>query len=167
MGGANELVYAGSDEMTVRLVEKRDGADWLRMRLALWPDCSAEHHAQELADYLSLAHSDGVVLVAERQDGKLCGFLETSIRSAAEGCWNGPIGYIEGLYVDPDMRRQGVGRSLVDAAERWAVSVGCCEMGSDAKLANQTSIDAHKSLGYGVVNRLVHFRKPLSLEAAS
>jgi aminoglycoside 6'-N-acetyltransferase I len=153
--------------MTVRLIQERDRAEWVRMRLALWPDCSAEHHAQEIADYLSLGHSSGVVFVAERQDGKLCGFLETSLRSVAEGCWNGPTGYIEGWYVDPEMRQQGVGRALVDAAERWAVSVGCREMGSDADLDNQTSIDAHKSLGYGVANRLVHFRKSLSEEAAS
>jgi aminoglycoside 6'-N-acetyltransferase I len=148
--------------MAVRLAQADDRTEWLRMRLALWPKCSAEHHAQEIDDYLSLGHSSGVVLVATRHDGKLCGFLETSIRSIAEGSWNGPIGYIEGWYVDADMRQQGVGRSLVDAAEQWAISAGCREMGSDAELNNQTSIDAHKSLGYGVVNRLVHFRKPLS-----
>jgi len=50
------------------------------------------------------------VYLAERSDGGLCGFLEASFRSRADGCESTPVGYIEGWYVDWDMRRQSVGR---------------------------------------------------------
>ena len=76
------------------------------------------------------------VFVAERPDGGLCGFLEAAIRSRANGCDSTPVGYIEGWYVDEDVRRQGVGRALVEAAEAWARSKGCRQMASDAELWN-------------------------------
>jgi Acetyltransferase (GNAT) family len=63
--------------------------------------------------------------------------------------------------VDPDVRRQGIGRKLVVAAERWAAIQGCVEMASDAHLWNTVSHEAHRALGYKEGNRLVHFRKAL------
>ena len=35
----------------------------------------------------------------------------------ADGCTTHPVGYVEGWYVDPDVRRKGVGKALVAAAE--------------------------------------------------
>ena len=72
-----------------------------------------------------------------------------------------PVGYIEGWYVDGDVRRQGVGRALVEAAEAWARSKGCRQMASDALIDNAVSIEAHARLGYREVERLVHFAKEL------
>jgi aminoglycoside 6'-N-acetyltransferase I len=47
------------------------------------------------------------------------------------------------------------------AAEEWARSQRCIEMGSDAPIENQGSQGAHKALGFEVVDRCVHFRKAL------
>ena len=91
-------------------------------------------------------------MFAERPGGGLCGFLEASLRSRADGCDSTPVGYIEGWYVDRDIRRNGVGRALVSAVEAWARSRGCRQMASDAELWNQVSHQAHEALGY---------RKPL------
>ncbi len=71
------------------------------------------------------------VFVAADPSGCLCGFVEVSLRQSAEGCGTRPVGYIEGWFVDPDYRNQGVGRSLVVAAETWALERGCQEMASD------------------------------------
>src|SRR5262249_39023821 len=79
------------------------------------------------------------VLVAERPTGGLCGFVEASIRPFVDGCTTRPVGYVEGWFVDPDVRRQGVGRKLVTAAEEWAAGQGCVEMASDALLGNADS----------------------------
>jgi aminoglycoside 6'-N-acetyltransferase I len=77
----------------------------------------------------------------------------------ADGCTTHPVGYVEGRYVDPDVRRQGVGRALVGAAEVWAVSRGCREMASDARLDNAAGIAAHRALGFQDETPAARFRK--------
>jgi L-amino acid N-acyltransferase YncA len=138
------------------------------MRAALWPECSAESHAEEIATFLTgnltgwLAGLHAVaVFVAVRPAGGLCGFVEASIRPMVDGCATHPVGYVEGWYVDPDMRQKGVGRRLVAAAEAWASSQGCREMASDSHLANAASIAAHKALGFCAETPTVRFRKRL------
>jgi predicted N-acetyltransferase YhbS len=151
----------------VRPVYRPDQAEWVRMRAALWPDDG--EHPEEVAAFFAtdtFRWSESLfswhVFVAERPDGGLCGFVETSIRPHVDGCSTRPVGYVEGWYVDLDVRRQGIGRKLVQAAERWAVLQGCKEMASDAHLWNTVSHESHKALGFKEGNRLVHFRKVLS-----
>jgi len=71
------------------------------------------------------------------------------------------VGYLEGWYVEPELRRMGIGRSLVAAAEKWARERQCVEMASDAEVGNESSVAAHLRLGYEETARLVHLRKDL------
>ena len=142
--------------VTVRSVRPGDRAEWLRMRKALWPD---EQHEREIEVFLGGDVEE--VFFAERPGGGLCGFLEARLRSHADGCDSTPVGYIEGWFVDEDMRRCGVGRALVEAAEAWARSRGCRQMASDAVLGNEVSIQAHGALGYEDIGRIVQFKKDL------
>jgi aminoglycoside 6'-N-acetyltransferase I len=129
------------------------------MRLALWDDCPVDAQEREMDEYLS--EPINRVFLAERPDGGLCGFLEAAIHPWAVGCEQRPVGYIEGWYVDADVRQQGVGRALVAAAEAWARSKGCQQMASDAQVANRLSQQAHTALGYEETYRLVFFKKEL------
>lgn len=146
--------------MLIRRVTTGDWDELLRMRLALWPDSSAADLETEMPAWLR-DESDGTVLVAEREGGGLAGFVEARIRDYAEDCETSNVGYVEGWYVDADARLQGLGRSLVHAAEEWARSVGCTEMASDCLLENEVSAAAHLRLGYEETCRLVHFKKRL------
>jgi GNAT superfamily N-acetyltransferase len=153
-------------EIVVRHPTAEDHAEWTRMRFALWSGSSAETHAEEIAAFLNgnltgwLAGLHAVtVFVAVRPGGGLCGLLEASVRPMADGCTTHPVGYVEGWYVDPDVRQKGVGRALVKAAEEWALSQGCREMASDAYLSNTISIAAHKALGFNEKSPSVRFRK--------
>jgi aminoglycoside 6'-N-acetyltransferase I len=101
------------------------------------------------------------VFVAVRENGELGGFLEGGLRKYAEGCDTSPVGYIEGWFVDDDLRGQGIGGALVQAVEAWAREQGYTEIASDTWLDNETSIRAHLALGYEESERLVHFRKSL------
>ena len=136
-----------------------DRVDWLRMRRALWEDCPDDVQVREMDEILK--NDDEAVFLAERPDGGLCGFLEAAIRPWAIGCESMPVGYVEGWYVDEDVRRGGVGRALVGAAEAWARSQGCRQMASDAELWNEISHQAHGALGYEETARLVLFKKEL------
>jgi aminoglycoside 6'-N-acetyltransferase I len=146
-------------EITIRQLQQKDEDEWLRMRLALWPYETFEELLTEMAGIFP--NPEMPVFVAERADGRLGGFLEGGTRPYAEGCETSPAGYIEGWYVDEDLRRQGVGRMLMDAMEAWARERGLKELGSDTWLWNEASIGAHLRLGYAEAERLVHFAKKL------
>jgi len=146
--------------MLIRPATAADKPEWLRLRHALWDDADLDDLEQELE-----AHVKGempiIAFVLERADGKLGGFLEASIRPWAEGCTAPNVGYVEGWYIDPDLRGHGQGRRLVEAAETWAIEHGCTEMGSDSYLDNLDGRAAHRALGYEERSVNVHFRKLL------
>lgn len=130
------------------------------MRTALWPQ-SPDDHPPEIDQFFAEANRTRSTLVAELEDGSLCGFLEAGTRPYAEGCLSSPVGYIEGWWVDPKHRKQGVGAALVNAAEEWAKALGLTEMASDADISNELSHNAHRALGYTETQRIVCFRKSL------
>lgn len=153
------MMSARVPPVEIRLAAAADKAEWLRMRCLLWPDEDASSMGLELDSIL--ANQRTPVFVARRKDGRLGGFLEAGTREYVDGCDSSPVGYIEGWFVDEDLRGLGVGRALVSAAESWARGRGLLEMGSDAHVDNQISILAHLALGYRDHEYLVHFTKRL------
>jgi len=148
------------DGVTIRSLRPEDRADWIRLRAALWPGHDVADLARE-ADEIA-AHPDRTpVFVAAHADGCLCGLLEASIRGRAQGCTTDRVGYLEGWFVEPDARRRGIGRRLVDGAEAWARDQGCIEMASDTSPDYPVSPEAHAALGYREIERTIHFRKEL------
>ena len=148
--------------MRVRPVTAADRGEWLRMRMDLFPDSSPDEVDAWLAGNPESKRTVGIaVLVADPGTGALTGFVEIGERSYAEGCYSGRVAYLEGWYVDPEFRRQGIGRALLAAAETWAAGQEFTEMASDSLLTNATSIGAHRALGYEEVERQVCFRKSL------
>ena len=94
--------------------------------------------------------------------GEAQGLVEIALRSDyVNGTDSSPVGFLEGLYVAPGFRRQGIARLLVEKAQQWAREQGCREMASDALLENKASQDMHLALGFEETERVVYFRKPL------
>jgi aminoglycoside 6'-N-acetyltransferase I len=150
--------------MHLRACEPRDELALAQLRHALWPDGSIEEHRAEVRAFLNgetLSTLPLATFIAE-QAGSLIGFVDVSVRSHADGCDpRHPVGFIEGWYVQPAQQRQGVGRALIEAAERWSRAQGCREMASDSWIDREVSHRAHDALGYEVVDRCVHYRKTL------
>lgn len=146
--------------MGISPIRRSQLGDWKRLRAALWPDCSDADHARDMADILGDPEFNAAFL-AHAPDGLPVGFLEASIRLTAEGCRSGRIGYLEGWYIEPAWRGRGLGASLIQAAETWAIEHGCLEMASDAYAENAAGRRAHQHLGYQEVAVLAHFRKEL------
>ncbi len=149
--------------MQIRPVSRDDSYEWQRMRARLYPYLDP----REVDEWLAVADEGGThlvgvaVLVADTGNGSLAGFIEIGSRNYAEACESTPVAFLEGWYVDPDARRSGLGRSLVAAAETWAVTNGYTEIASDTELDNEISLQAHLALGFEEVERQNCFRKRL------
>ena len=152
----------------IRHVNPGDRDAWVRMRCALWPEDDATGHGAEVdAFFAGTLKEPLAVLIAVDASDRPIGFAELSIRSYAEGCDTDRVGYLEGWYVAPEARRQGIGRALVAAAERWASAQGCTEFGSDALLENDVSAAAHRALGFEEVVQIRCFKKVLAARPRS
>lgn len=122
----------------------------LALMRKLWPDCDDE------------AVTDDATFVVARDDGALGGFITLTLRPRVEGCADEPVAFVEGWWVDEDLRGQGWGRALMAAAEAWARGLGAGELGSDSRVDNPGSIAAHLRLGFEEVERAATFRKVLA-----
>ncbi len=146
----------------VRPVKEADSAVWLRMRQALWPEGNASSHGTDIHQFFEGARLMPLaVLLAIDEAGAAVGFVELSIRTYAEDCATDRVAYLEGWYVIPEARRQGVGRALVAAAEEWGRAQGCSEFGSDAHIDNVSSAAAHRALGFVETAQIRCFLKAL------
>jgi aminoglycoside 6'-N-acetyltransferase I len=152
----------------VRPVEPGDRAEWITLRLALWPDEDEQTHRAAVERYFATSRSLGsmpeAVFVATLAgaDPAMVGFAEVSRRSYAEGCETSPVGFLEGWYVIAERRGAGAGRALLAAAEAWARGLGCREFASDAVAENTLSAAAHRALGFEEVVVIRCFRKSLT-----
>jgi aminoglycoside 6'-N-acetyltransferase I len=134
---------------------------WLALRQALWPDCTQEEHLSEMSSFCAKAERYAQ-FVAYSESSAPIGFVEAAIRTDyVNGTESSPVVFLEGLYVVPEARLQGVARALVATVERWALDVGCRELASDALLENHVSHVVHRALGFEETERVVFFRKSL------
>jgi aminoglycoside 6'-N-acetyltransferase I len=143
--------------MVIRPAGVDDVAAWSHLRAALWPSASAEEHLAEVQDLLEGRHEE--TFLAEL-DGQTVGLAEVSLRHEyVSGCETSPVGFLEGLFVEPAYRGRGIARSLVIAAEAWARSHGCSEFASDADEHNEAGQAFHRATGFAEADRLVCYVK--------
>ncbi|TKJ76573.1 aminoglycoside 6'-acetyltransferase [Pseudomonas sp. CFBP13509] len=137
-----------------------DHDGWLPLRVALWPDSSSNNENDKRI--ILNAPERYVVLIFVNEHGNALGFAEASIRvDYVNGTSSSPVAFLEGLYVRPASRSQGIARQLVAEIQQWAEKMGCTELASDALLNNQGSHAMHEALGFTETERVVYFLKPL------
>ena len=165
-------VWAGYDgkgghgSATVRLgildisaPKNRHDSEWLAMRAALWPEVAHAEHLLAMDDALARGH---YVRLAGGPSGVALGFVEASKRvDYVNGTESSPVAFLEGIYVMPQFRRQGVARALVAAVVNWARGQGCRELASDSLLPNIDAHAAHTAMGFEETERVVFFRMAL------
>ena len=145
----------------VRRCTDAHDADWLALRLLLWTHTSVEGHQAEMTEFCA-AQNRYAQFIARDDNGVAVGFVEVALRSDyVNGTKTSSGGFLEGIFVLPQLRRRGVARMLVATAEQWAMSAGCSEFASDAAIANTASHSLHRALGFVETERVVFFRKSL------
>lgn len=132
---------------------------WLALRSALWPEASDAEHFSGMADAIARGH---YIRLAVTPGGSALGFVEASKRvDYVNGTGSSPVAFVEGLYVVPDARHQGVARTLIESVVQWALQEGCTELASDALIENCTAHAVHRALGFEETERVVYFRRAL------
>lgn len=122
-----------------------------------------ESDAAELTPELAsaMASDQQAVFLAWAEDVP-AGFAQCSLRhDYVEGTSSSPVGYLEGIYVSPTHRRQGIAAALSAHCQAWARAKGCSEFASDCPLDNTDSAAFHLALGFTEANRIVCFTRRL------
>lgn len=90
------------------------------------------------------------------------GMCEISLRTDyVEGTEGGTVGYVEGVFVQPEYRGRHIAKELISCGETWAREMGCAEFASDCKLENTDSLHFHLGVGFEEAGRNIHFVKKL------
>ncbi len=145
-------------KIVIKQATETDIPDWLELRMQLWEPDPDDDFQKEI---LEIVRSSKQVAFIAYADAEKAGFLEVSIREYADGCRTNHVGYIEGIFVKPELRRRGISRLLIEKAETWFRARGCTEMASDAELDNDISLKMHAAMGFQSLKPIVQFTKVL------
>lgn len=143
----------GGEVLIREVSEDMDLMEYLRMRRSLWPHHDDRSHLEDIHHMIKgepfyKNELTWKVYIVERNNGNLGGFIELSLYPELDFCDSKPVGYIEGWYVDEDLRRKGFGKELVHHGIEWAKKQRCSEIASDVEVENSISLNAHRNLGF-------------------
>lgn len=158
MRNQSRLKRGAHSGVKVRALRRTDWPEWARLRKALWPDCVGPRAQLEMRELSSDRRKFGVI-VLDRGDGTLGGFVELALRDGVDGASRETTAFLEGWLVEPDLRGRNWGRRLIRAAEQWAAERGMVELASDTELDNRVGIAAHRAVGFRETFRVVQFLK--------
>ena len=145
--------------MDITMAGLGDVNSLVKLAVLLWPEQQAEALAQEI-ELLMAENKAAFFLVRECE--LPIGFAHCALRhDYVEGTNSCPVGYLEGIYVLEEYRREGVAAGLLSACENWARQQGCREFASDCELHNELSLRFHLGTGFAEANRIICFTNKL------
>lgn len=140
-------------------VNDENKSRWIELAQKLWPESEEIELREELLANLKSGKETAFLFQIE---GVLVAFINVSIRvDYVEGSEKSPVGYVEGIYVEPEYRDKKIALQLFKKAEKWAINRGCTQMGSDIELENVNSYKFHKKIGFKEANRIICFIKDI------
>lgn len=145
--------------MDLKIISIKHGSkyfnDLIALELLLWPDNEYNELYEETKNLKDYFH--GALI-----NNKLVGFIQIALRSEyVNGTSTSPVGFIEGIYIKEDFRKQGIARKLFEFAFTLVKEKGCSEIASDALIDNLDSQKFHEKMGFEETERVVYFSKKL------
>jgi ribosomal protein S18 acetylase RimI-like enzyme len=101
------------------------------------------------------ANQDAVIILAE-VSGQAIGLAEVYYRQDDEA---NPLivphkyAYLQSIMVNESYRNSGIGRKLIEVAQRWAREKGAAEMRLDVWEFNQGTIQFYEKMGFHTLKR--------------
>lgn len=143
----------------IREAKENDSYTIAEMAVLMWEG----HTIDELADgFSTLIKSQNAVIFLNYIQNTLIGFAQCQLRyDYVEGTHSSPVGYLEGIFVKEEYRKQGHAKELLTACEHWARKCYCTEFASDCELDNADSLHFHIKTGFQEANRIICFTKEI------
>ena len=111
--------------------------------VSLWERC-------ELTRPWNDPHKDIQRKVAVSPDLFLVGEVDGRVVAAVMAGYEGHRGWLNYLAVEPALRRRGLGRAIVEEAERRLRLRGCPKVNLQVRTTNPEAIEFYRRLGYSV-----------------
>ncbi len=106
----------------------------------------------------AVSDAPGHQLLVAQRNGRFAGFVHVFARPALE---KPPEAIVQAMAVDETVRRGGIGRALMDAAEAWARQQGHKSVALSSQVERADAHAFYESLGYGRVATSGLLRKVL------
>lgn len=90
-----------------------------------------------------LDDEDRVLFVAETEDGELAAHISGGRHDSAPIYARGAYANVDGLYVKPEYRREGLASRLFDRIEAWAADRDCEYVGVSAHVDNDAAVEMY------------------------
>ena len=143
----------------VRMATSGDSRILAEMAVQMWD----RHTVDELeAEFVETFNDEQAAFFIKYANDLPIGFAQCGLRTDyVEGTESSPVGYIEGIFVKEEYRKNGYAKELLAACEIWAKQVGCSEFASDCEIDNIDSFKFHMATGFVEANRIICFKKRL------
>lgn len=139
--------------------KKEDAKAVASLAIKMWTDNTLEGLTREFEKIIESENSAVLLMTAGT---KPMGYAQCQLRhDYVEGTDSSPVGYLEGIYIAEDYRRQGCARKLLEKCQIWAKEQGCTEFASDCEIDNENSYKFHLKMGFIEANRIICFTKQL------
>jgi len=143
----------------VRKATSEDSRVLSEMAARIWGGSTVDELVTEFAKMLV---SERCAAFIKYENNMPVGFAQCGLRTDyVEGTQGAPVGYLEGIFVKEDFRKNGYAKEMLSACENWARDMGCTEFASDCELSNIGSFKFHMAMGFDEANRIICFVKKL------
>ena len=105
-----------------------------------------------------------VVMVSEA-DSQVIAYMEATLRPFVDGCKEGPVGFIEGWYIEDAYRESDAFQLLLNGITLWTKAQGGLEIMCDVPTDEVELLAQHEASGFEKVQRVVMVSKPLESES--
>lgn len=92
------------------------------------------------------------------EDNEICGFIHVERYNTL---YSESLANILGLAVSSKYRKKGIGRALIDRAEKWAMENGISVMRLNSGAARKEAHEFYRRLDYGFEKEQIRFIKKL------
>jgi ribosomal protein S18 acetylase RimI-like enzyme len=126
---------------------------------ALWRAC-------DLVRPWNDPHKDIRRKMQVRPEWFLVGVIDNRVVASVMAGYEGHRGWLNYLAVDPALRRRGLARQMVEAAERLLQEAGCPKVNLQVRTSNRGAVEFYRRIGYRI-DDVISLGKRLEVDETS